>query len=88
MIDVGELSGDRWKRQKGEPERAYIMFLAYRDVGLGRSLRKLFAAEAGNAPAKQVAGNVKEWSSTLAVAQASAHVGHDGRDRAVRGDAG
>jgi hypothetical protein len=53
----------RWERQPGEPDRAYIMFLAYRDMGLGRSLRKLCAAEIGNAPAKQVAGNVKKWSS-------------------------
>lgn len=43
-----------WERQKGEPEKSYGLFLAYRDLGVNRSLAALRQARGeavGKAPA-------------------------------------
>jgi hypothetical protein len=54
---------DRWERQARETERAYTLFVAYRDLGMRRSLRRLYARLSGRPNVCRASGYLRRLAS-------------------------
>ncbi len=53
-----------WEQQteNGESTKAYESFVSYRDMGIGRSLLKVWRQQSGNETATSVPGKITAWS--------------------------
>jgi hypothetical protein len=65
-----------WDRRDGESDAAYGAFLAYRDLGLGRTVLDAFRQREGKGGAKQANGRWNKWVKS-----------HEWHDRARAWDA-
>ena len=53
-----------WERLPGEPIKAYAAFCIYRDMGMDRTLLKVWQQLSGKKDALQTPGGITAWSAT------------------------